>query len=212
MHTCLHPYIPYSAICNDAELQEMAKRLPSTFKGCLSDSRKKILEYQFHSANYYLMIEVVTALKTLVEELIKALEAEVPKDFGIEKLTAPQFMANLYENLDESDVLREIGVQNASPSHLDCLNQLPLTATYSCLMLFFHWVDDGFYDFKAIPFPFKVHMNQQDQRALSFEQICPKWTSTNSKLMEEVQELIDALKKSEQDIINRVNAKHVSPN
>ena len=182
----------------------MTERLPDSFKLPLPDPLMKRFEYEFHSADYHLMIEVVTALRTVAGHLVKALD-EGREDYGdLETATAPEFMLNLYEHLKkDSDVLYEIGVQNASPSHLRCLADLPLTATYSCLRLFFRWVEEGFYDFSTLPFPFKVHLSYQDQVAI--EQLRLKWSSTLSELVKELQQLVDVLKHSEQDITSRVN-------
>lgn len=197
------PSVP-SILYTAHDLQDMSERLPNTFKVPLPDPLMKRLEYEFHSANYHLMVEVLTALRTVTGHLVKALE-EGRKDYGdLETQTAPEFMLNLYEHLSlHSDVLYEIGVQSASSSHLRCLADLPLTATYSCLRLFFRWMDEGFYDFSALPFPFKVHLGYQDQQ--SIEQLRVRWSSTVAELMKELQQLIDVLKHSEQDITRRVN-------
>ena len=186
------------------DLQDMCERLPNTFKEPLPDPLMKRVEYEFHSANYHLMMEVLTALRTITGHLVKAL-VEGRTDYGdLESQTAPMFMLNLYEHLSRpNDVLFEIGVQSASSSHLRCLTDLPLTTTYSCLRLFFRWVDEGFYDFSTVPFPFKVHLGYQDQQAI--DQLRVRWSSTVADLEKELQQLVDVLKHSELDITNRVN-------
>lgn len=167
----------------------------------------KSFEYEFHSADYHLMIEVVTALKTIMGYLVKALGEGGWEDSIDTK--AVKFMLSLYKHLEEdNDVLYEIGVRHASPSHLHCLADLPLTATYSCLNLFFTWVDEGFYDFSTLPFPLKMHLSEGNQ--LAIECLPRKWNSTTSELLDELQQLIYVLKQSEQDIINRVNRLDVS--
>lgn len=150
------------------------------------------------------MIEVLMALRTIIGELIKALDRGSTEDY--EGLTASQFM--LYCCYEEGkDVFCEIGVRNASPSQLRCLTQLPLVATFSCLRLFSCWVDEGFYDYDATPFPFKMHLSEEDQFAL--KQLSHKWTGTKSNLVKELQQLIDALKQSEQDIVGQNEAINV---
>ena len=182
----------------------MTERLPNTFKAALPGPLMKRFEYDFHSADYHLMIEVMTALRSVTGHLVKALE-EGREDYGnLENQTAPEFMLNLYEHLKkDSDVLYEIGVQHASPSHLGCLADLPLPATYSCLRLFFRWVEEGFYDFSTIPFPFKAHLSYPDQQTI--DQLRFKWASTVNELKKELQQLVDVLKHSELDITSRVN-------
>lgn len=182
----------------------MSERLPVNFKAPLPSPLLKRLEYEFHSANYHLLLEVVTALRTVVSHLLKALE-EGRTDYGdLENETAPEFMLNLYEHLTKhTEVLYEIGIQSASPSHLRCLADLPLTSTHSCLNLFFRWVNEGFYDFSTLPFPFKVHLSYPDQQYL--EQLRMRWPSTVEQLRTELQQLVDVLKHSEQDITKKVD-------
>lgn len=130
--------------------------------------------------------------------LVKALGEET-EDLKSQK--ALQFMQSLYGQ--ESDVLHDIGMQNVSQSRLRCLDDLTLTATYSCLKLFFHWVDQGFYDFRALPFPLKAHLSKQDHQAL--KELPLKWKSTIFELMNELLKLTDVLKHSEPDIMGRIN-------
>lgn len=195
-----------SVLCSigSLDLQDISERLPEAFKQPLPSPLLKRFEYEFHSSNYHQQLEVVTALRTVASHLLKALE-ERRTDYGdLATEAVPEFMLNLYEHLTKhSDVLFEIGVQSASPSHLRCLADLPLTATYSCLKLFFRWVEEGFYDFNTLPFPFKVHLGYQDQSCL--EQLRMRWPSTAAELKKELQQLVDVLKHSEQDITKRVN-------
>ncbi len=205
MHNKYAP-LPTSTICTNSELEDVTRRLPSTFKNPLPDTLMKNFVYEFHSAGYYLMTEVITALRTVVEQLVKAVEERRGDYADLKPLTGMEFMLNLYGDFErDGDVLYEIGVQNASLSHRRCLENLPLTATYSCLRLFIHWVDVGVYDFSTIPFPFKAHLSQDDQVSLSLERLCQDWVSTTSELMEVIQQLVDALKQSEQDITSQVN-------
>lgn len=196
---------PSSIIDTSHDLKDISQHLPKNFKIALSDSLLKRFEYEFHSANYHLMMEVLTALRTVIGHLVKVLEEQ--EDYGdLEALTAPEFMLTLYKDFSEpKDVLFEIGIQSdaASPLHFDCLAGLPLTATYSCLKLFFRWVDEGFYDFCALPFQFKVHLSDQDQ--LDIEQLPAKWSNTLGELIKELQQLVDVLKHSEQNIITHVD-------
>ena len=183
-------------------LQNIAKKLPDPFKVAFDEPLIKRFEYEFHSAGYHLMMEVVTALRTIIGHLVKEL-GEGRKDE-----TALKFMLHLCDHLTEdNDVLYEIGVQHASPSQLRCLGDLPLRATYSCLQLFFNWVDEGFYDFSTLPFTFKRHLMKQDQ--LAIEQLPSQWSSTDPELIDELQNLMDVLKKSEQDITSQVNEVNV---
>lgn len=181
----------------------MSKSLPDTFKAVIPASLLKSLEYEFHSVNYLLMMQVLTALRTVIDYLIKTLEES--KDFGdLETQTAPGFMLKLYNLSSQRDVLFEIGIKKSDVQdvHLRCLAELPLTATYSCLKLFFYWVNEGFYDFNTLPFPLKVHLGPQHKQAI--EQLQTKF-STAAELLRELQQLVDVLKQSEQDITIHVN-------
>ena len=191
------------------DLQDLSEQLPEAFTTDLPDHLVKYFEYEFHSANYHLLMEVVTALKTVIGHIVKlALEDPEKDKEGLEKETVPGFMSNLYGDSSETNVLQSIGIQGASPSHRRCLANLPLTATYSCLRLFFHWVNEGFYDFCTLPFHFKAHLAPNDQHEI--EKLSTKWESTTSDLKRGLQQLVDVLKHSEQDIIGRVNEADVS--
>ena len=144
-------------------------------------------------------------LRTVIGHLTKAMIEGVDGDYGdLDNETVPDFMLNLYEHLEKhSDVLQEIGILSGQPSHLSCLADLPLTASYSCLKLFFGWVEEGFYDFSALPFPLKAHMSDQD-RLLVDQQLRLRWEGSVSDLKEELQQLIRVLKHSEQEITSKV--------
>ena len=103
-----------------------------------------------------------------------------------------------------SAVLCEIGVKKASSTQVKCLADLPLTDTYECFRLFLHWVNEGFYDFNVLPRAVKQHLMHEDKVAI--ENLYKKWDrSTDAELLKELTELIEALKHSEQDIIQQVN-------
>ena len=141
------------------------------------------------------------ALKTIIGRLIKALDkGKGERDYS--GMTAEKFMQDFCYEMDKG-VFYEIGVRNASSSCLGCLTDLPLSATYSCLELFFRWVDEGFYDYNMVPFSFKKHLNEPDRLVL--EQLIDTWTGTKSELETELQILIDALKQCEQFITSEVN-------
>ena len=175
------------------DLQSM---LPNAFKATLSDDSKKHFEREFYSASFHLLSEVVSALRIVIRELIKALQnrSEHYKD-----LTVTTFIKEIYRLKKDEDsygVLHKIGVQNASTSQLQCLADLSLTATYNCLTLFMYWVDEGFYDYCNLPFQLKAHLSKTDQQAL--EQISCKWTG------EVLNQIIHRSKCSEQEIIDEV--------
>ncbi len=151
------------------------------------------------------MVEVLTAMRTITGHLLKAL-TEKREDYGdLDSLTIPAFMLNLYEHLRKhSDVLYEIGIHSAAPSHLACLAKLPLVSAYSCLKLFFNWVDEGYYDFCDVPFVLKVQMSYPDRNQVE-QKLQLSWPSTLAELLREVQQLVDVLKHSEKDIICKVN-------
>ena len=188
------------------DLQDMTDSLPENFKASLSGALLKRFEYEFHSASFHLMLEVVTALRTVVGHTIKSLQETRQEDtVSLEMQKVPEFMLNLYEHLTkEREVLYEIGIQSASPSHISCLAELPLSSVYCCLKLFFGWIEEGYYDFSALPFAFKVHMSYQDKSVVD-QQLRLKWQGSVPDLLEELQNLIDVLKHSEQDITSRVN-------
>ena len=187
------------------EIQHMGGKLPDDFKVSMSTDYLKRLEYEFHSASYYLLNEVVMGLQTVIGHLTKAL-SELPNhdDKELKEQLITHFMLNLYDGITRhSEVLQKIGIQSARPSHLLCLGALPLICAYDCLKFFFKWVEEGYYDFNGLPFPFKVHMTDQDQVLIEHE-IRSRWTGSIGDLSENLQDLIDDLKDMEQDIISKV--------
>ena len=195
------PFGQFVLVQLSSRYYSLAERLPEAFKVTLHETLLKKFEYEFHSADYHLMDEVVTALRTILGHLVKALD-EGRKDF--EEL-ALIFILKLHGHLKSEDqALQEIGVQTKSKPYLDCLTSLPLTATYSCFRLFSRWVNEGFYDFNTLPFNLKVHMRDQDRQSL--EEIRSKWTGPVLELVKELQHLIDLLKLSEKEIISQVDS------
>ena len=190
--------------CTALDLQNMDDNLPRNFKCSLSEVLQKRFEYEFHSASYSLLNEVVMGLRVVIGHLLKVLLVRLAGDYGdLESQTVLGFMLNLYEHSKElSVVLQEIGIKSALPSHLSCLDDLRLAETYSCLTLFFIWVEDGLYDFNYLPFPLKVHLHNHDR--LFVENQFLNWQGCMSDLKEEVLKLICILKLSESDIASRV--------
>ena len=114
-------------------------------------------------------------------------------------------MLSLYEHItQEREVLSEIGITNLTATQLDCLIQLPLTCSVSCMLLFSSWVDEGLYDFCNLPFPLKTHMSDVDRVAVE-QELKESWTGSLGDLLTEMKQLIDVLKHSEGDIIKKVN-------
>ena len=91
----------------------------------------------------------------------------------LELQTVPQFMLLLYDHLNRSSEVLEIGVRSTTPSQLACLMDLPLPSLFCCLQLFARWVKDGVYDFAALPFGVKTPLSYQDLQAV--QQIPFEW-------------------------------------
>lgn len=178
----------------------MDRQLPDSFKVPLEGNLLKQFEYEFNLADYHLLNAVITALSTITGHLLKALDEENKIYGNLTRIKALEFILKVYKELTkESDALKKIGVQNSSDRQLQCLASLPLTATYSCLKIFVHWVDEGFYHFHTIPFPFKVHLIDEDK--LVIKQLPHKWEGTLTDLKKQLQQFIEVLKRCEQDII-----------
>lgn len=187
------------------EIQRMGEKLPENFKISMSTDYLRRIEYEFHSASYHLLNEVVMGLRTVLGHLTKAM-SEIPNhDYkDLVGLSVPHFMLNLYEGLStHSEVLQKIGIHSARRSHLLCLGDLPLISAYDCLKLVFKWVEEGYYDYSALPFPFKVHMIAQDQ-VLIDQELCSRCVGNIGELCEKLQDLTEVLKHLEQDIISMV--------
>ena len=185
-------------MCTAQDMLDISEHLPDIYKAPLSDHLKKCFECEFHSASYHLMVDIFTALRTVLGHLIKALEPVNSNEHELQSESAVGFMSKLYNQ--HGEVLQKIGVQSANSAQISCLAELPLTSTYSCLELFFHWLDEGFYDFSDMPFPFKVHLGKEEEKEI--EKLCVRRSAV---VLEELQQLVDLLKQSEKDITSHVN-------
>ena len=139
----------------------------------MEEALVKRMEYEFHTASYHSLVEVVMAMRTVAGHLTMRLSEESLYD-GLEEQTASQFMLTLYEELTKSsEVMEEIGIHSLSSSQLACIVDLPLADIYDCLRRFVHWMDDGAYDFCTLPFSLKTQLSYVDQSSL--QQIPFKW-------------------------------------
>ncbi len=182
----------------------MADNLPDNFKHTLHKDLLNLIEYEFHSASYHLLVEVVTGLRIIIGYLIKTLEEDGAQDPSKkENKTVHNFLLGLYDNCSESNlsILCEIGILSASPSQIGCLGDITLKFCYSCLRLFYSWVVDGYYDFSSLPFNLKTKHDKLlvDDKLHSLK--------TGPDVQKELQHLIDTLKHSENDIAGKVNEK-----
>ena len=177
---------------------EDTSQLRGTFEAELPSG---ILKNEFHSASYHLLLEVLTALQTVVRHLIKALKESTKH---LEKMSILDFMCEVYGIQDYKHVFYNLGIQSSpSRSQLQCLADIRLTSAYSCLKFFFHWIDDGYYDFNNLPIHLKKSINPKDVKT-PIEQIDSKWDDSPAALLKALEQLVDILKDSEQDIVKCV--------
>ncbi len=107
-------------------------------------------------------------------------------------------MLTLYKHLGKSrEVLEEIGIrtQDLTASQLACVSDLSLTCVLSGLELFVQWVEEGVYDFCALPFPLKSRLSYQDTQTL--QHIPREWNGTKHDLLEELKQMNEVLAHSE---------------
>ena len=196
------------------ELQEFSDHVPDTFKADLTVDQTMNIELEFHSASYHLLIEVQTALKTVIGHLIKSLTKDDldsgMNDKTLEKQTISDFLRHIYGDSESSidDIFVKIGITMESCTHIRCLADLPLVTTYSCLGLFVNWVEKGFYDYSTLPYHLKKHMDPDDNETL--ERTVDEWQGKKEDLMEELHELTKALNECEQNLANCANDADVS--
>ena len=188
--------------CTTVAVDHLDKLLPENFKTPLTEKQMKLFEYEFHSADYHLLDEIVNGLKNAVGYIITELK-EQPENStnNTEDLTVAAFLKRSCDKDDDENLLKMIGIKKLKPSQVLCLSELQLVSCFSCLKLFSEWIDDGSYDFRTIPLSFKKHMSPED--ALLLESICDNWTGSKIKLMNELDQFIEILKHSEHNIIQR---------
>ena len=198
--------IPFSIVNLPTIDLSKAEQLPETFKSPIPEDHIKHYEYEFHSANHQLMITVVIALRDLIVNLHTKLYTDKEDCKYFEKQTLVEFIRYIFKpEITESEAFQKVCVKEATPPQIHYLASLPLTAIYKCLKLFIGWIEEGVYDYCMLPFPFKVHMRLEDKK--SIENLCQRWQFNLPlcDLLKELEQLIDTLKLSEQNIIHRVN-------
>ena len=149
------------------------------------------------------MNSVVTVMRTIIGHVINVISKGEPETETLLEKTVKDFIPDLCDNPNKQEIelFREIGFQFPDPNrdHIRCLTELRLTAIYGCLKLFIHWVDEGFYDFNTLTFPFKTSLDLGDKAIL--EQLPEIWKGTPDDLLQQLEEFIDVLKHNEEYII-----------
>ena len=69
-NVCSFPHI-CSVVHSTLDLVDMTENLPASFKTDMEDALLKRFEYEFHSASYHTLVEVITGLRTVVGHLMK---------------------------------------------------------------------------------------------------------------------------------------------
>ena len=90
---------------------------------------------------------------------------------GLEALNLRQtlaiFLLSLYDGPHSiKDVLAEIGMRELTDNQIVCLSELPLVHLYHCLKMFARWMEQGMYDFSALPYTLKAHLHPNDLATL----------------------------------------------
>jgi len=171
----------------------------------VEDTYRKQLEYEFHSASYHTIMEVITGLRTAVSHLIKEvsdLPAHGNKCRQLQPQTLPQFLITLYEYdpADETrDVFHEISIHSLTPTQHTCLEKLYLPFLYHTLKIFVQWAEEGWYDFCSLPYAAKMQMSLPDEDTM--RQIASNYDGSPGELLHELKSLVDMLVHLETSII-----------
>ena len=172
---------------------EDVSQLPETYKADLPHGILAKLAIEFHSASYHPLLEVLTALRTVIKHLTKSLKESAK---GLDKMSILDFMREIYRSMESDHVFYNIGIQSAASSQLKCLAKVPLTSAFKCFKFFFQRVDEGYYDFSNLPLILKKTFP-----ATTEETIAALDSKNPTELLVGLQQLVDILKDSEQDII-----------
>ena len=135
----------------------------------------------------------------------------IVQDEKPENQTISQFVRMVYtEVVDEDALLKQIGIDQLAPTQLACIKDLPLRSTLSCVIMFTDWINIGLYDFCTLPFSLKAHMSDMDKEFIE-QNLISSWKGSIGDLHENIDELIEILKHTENDIASKVNEyPHVS--
>jgi hypothetical protein len=177
----------------------------------LPQAKERQLEFEFHSASYHLLTEIVVGLRTAIGHMIKVIPMEEEISQDILDMTLKQFMLNEYDypTPDITNVFIEIGIKSLSNSQIKCLQSFRLPYLYSILTLFLDWVKDGTYDFSGQPLALKVHLSQEDVSSL--DNIIHQFPGSTSHLLSELKGLNEVLLHVEAHLIKEVNEQAMKP-
>ena len=53
-----------------------------------------------------------------------------------------------------------------SPDQLSCFLDMNLQNVYHALQVFVQWIEDGYYDFRSLPYATKSHLSEDDEQKL----------------------------------------------
>ena len=96
-----------------------------------------------------------------------------------QRQTLSDFLLSLYDGLNLfKDALSEIGMKTLTENQIVCLSELPLVNLYHCLRVFATWMEQGMYDFCALPYTLKAHIHPTDLSVL--KAIPDKWEGEQS--------------------------------
>ena len=148
------------------------------------------------------MNSVMTVMRNIIGHVVNVISKGEPETERLLEKTVKDFIPDLCNNPNKQEIelFHEIGFQfpDPNPDHIRCLSELPLTTIYSCLKLFIHWVDEGFYDFNTLSFPFKTSLGLGDKEIL--DQLPEKWNGTPDDLLQWLEKFIGVLKHNEEYI------------
>ena len=112
--------------------------------------------------------------------------------------------------MEEDALFKQIDLDQLAPTQLTTIKDLLLRSTHSCLIMFTEWINIGLYDFCTLPFSLKAHMSDMDKEFIE-QNLIATWKGTIWVLHENIDELIEVLKHTENDIAIKVNkCPHVS--
>jgi len=133
------------------------------------------LKFEFHSFDFYKMLEVETGLKICAYLLTQYLHS--PEKMKISTLS--KFLHYIYPNLPLRSCFEEAGITSLSETQLTILGEVNIPNLYAVLALFIGWIEDGFHEFHKLPLLLKEEMRQKDSETV--KEFCLN-TDTSSRM------------------------------
>jgi hypothetical protein len=168
------PKVAFHQACviSSDELTVIESKLSEPLKINMEKEYYKRLEFEFHASGYHIMQATTTGIRIAAGHLVQSVEYG-DQNFN-QGWNVAEFLLHLYDDhYSKKEVLTKIGMGELTATQAGTVLELPLANLYHCLKSFATWMENGMYDFSALPFSLKAHLWPTDSTI--FKTLPDKW-------------------------------------